>query len=132
MLSKVVVVVVGVSADGRREVFGFDVGDIEDGAFLTVFLRSLEARVLAGVQSVFSNAHVGLEQAISAVLIGSSWQRCRVYFMRNGLAVVPKGDSDMVAAAIGTVFAQPTLPACTSSAMTSARVWYGFCSRSQG
>ena len=32
---------------------------------------------------------------------------CRVHFMRNVLAVVPKGNSEMVAAAIRTVFAQP-------------------------
>ena len=37
----------GVSADGRREVLGFDVGDSEDGAFWTAFLRSLKARGLA-------------------------------------------------------------------------------------
>jgi transposase-like protein len=37
-----------------------------------------------------------LKQAIAAVLLGSSWQRCRVHFMRNVLAVVPKGNAEMV------------------------------------
>ena len=41
------------------------------------------------------------------MLIGSAWQRCRVHFMRNVLAQVPKGSSEMVAAAIRTIFAQP-------------------------
>ena len=107
VVSQAVVVAVGVTADGRREVLGMDVGDSEDGAFWTAFLRSLKARGLAGVQLVISDAHTGLKQAIDAVLIGSSWQRCRVHFMRNVLAVVPKGSSEMVAAAIRTVFAQP-------------------------
>jgi transposase-like protein len=49
----------------------------------------------------------GLKAAIEAVLLGASWQRCRVHFMRNVLARVPKGNSEMVAAAIRTVFAQP-------------------------
>jgi len=35
---------------------------------------------------------------------------CRVHFMRNVLAKVPKGHADMVAAAIRTIFAQPTGP----------------------
>ena len=78
VVSQAVVVAVGVSADGRREVLGFDVGDSEDGAFWTAFLRSLKARGLAGVQLVISDAHAGLKAAIAAVLIGSSWQRCRV------------------------------------------------------
>lgn len=39
MVSRAVVIATGVTADGRREVFGFGVGDSEDGAFWTVFLR---------------------------------------------------------------------------------------------
>jgi putative transposase len=40
-------------------------------------------------------------------MIGAAWQRCRVHFMRNVLAKVPKGSAEMVAAAIRTIFAQP-------------------------
>ena len=97
----------GVTADGRREVLGFDVGDSEDGAFWTAFLRSLKARGLGGVQLVISDAHTGLKAAIGSVFLGAAWQRCRVHFMRNVLAVVPKGNQEMVAAAIRTIFAQP-------------------------
>ena len=52
----------------------------EDGAFWTAFLRSLKARGLGGVQLVISDAHTGLKQAISAVLLGAAWQRCRVHY----------------------------------------------------
>ena len=105
--SQAVVVATGVSADGRREVLGFAVGDSEDGAFWTAFLRSLKARGLSGTQLVISDAHVGLRAAISAVMLGASWQRCRVHFLRNILGQVPKGSAEMVAAAIRTIFAQP-------------------------
>ena len=44
VVSQAVVIATGVTADGRREVLGFGVGDSEDGAFLTAFLRSLKAR----------------------------------------------------------------------------------------
>ena len=107
VVSQAVVVATGVAADGRREVLGFDVGDSEDGAFWTAFLRSLKTRGLHGVQLVISDAHAGLKQAIEAVLLGAAWQRCRVHFLRNILAQVPKGHADMVAAAIRTIFAQP-------------------------
>jgi putative transposase len=107
VVSQAVVVATGVAADGRREVLGFDVGDSEDGAFWTAFLRSLKTRGLAGVQLVISDAHAGLKAAIEAVLLGAAWQRCRVHFLRNVLAQVPKGHAEMVAAAICTVFAQP-------------------------
>jgi len=107
VVSKAVVIATGVRADGGREVLGLAVGDSEDGAFWTAFLRSLRARGLAGVQLVISDAHEGLKGAISAVMIGAAWQRCRVHFMRNVLAKVPKGSQEMVAAAIRTIFAQP-------------------------
>ena len=107
MVSQAVVVATGVRADGWGEVLGFAVGDSEDGAFWTAFLRSLKARGLGGVQLVISDAHTGLKAAISAVLLGAAWQRCRVHFLRNVLAQVPKGNAEMVAAAVRTVFAQP-------------------------
>jgi putative transposase len=108
VVSRAVVIATGVCADGGREVLGLDVGDSEDGAFWTAFLRSLKARGLHGVQLVVSDAHTGLKQAIGAVMAGAGWQRCRVHFLRNVLARVPRGSAEMVAAAIRTIFAQPT------------------------
>ncbi len=107
VVSKAIVVATGVSAEGNREVLGLAVGDSEDKAFWTSFLRSLRARGLSGVRLVISDAHEGLRASIEAVMLGAAWQRCRVHFMRNVLCRVPKGSQEMVAAAIRTVFAQP-------------------------
>jgi putative transposase len=107
VVSRAVVVATGVTATGDREVLGVEVGDSEDGAFWTAFLRSLRARGLGGVALVISDHHLGLKAAIEAVMLGAAWQRCRVHFMRNVLARVPKGHAQMVAAAIRTIFAQP-------------------------
>jgi putative transposase len=111
VVTNAVVVAVGVTAEGRREVLGFDVGPSEDGAFWEAFLRSLVGRGLRGVELAVSDAHEGLKGAIAAVLHGAGWQRCRVHFVRNALALVPKGVQAMVAATIRTVFAQPTAKA---------------------
>ncbi|MBA2699700.1 MAG: IS256 family transposase [Nocardioidaceae bacterium] len=108
VVSQAVVIATGVSADGRREVLGCAVGDSETEAFWTEFLRDLRERGLHGVQLVISDAHSGLTAAADTVLQGSAWQRCRVHFMRNLLAKVSKGDGEMVAALIRTIFAQPT------------------------
>jgi transposase-like protein len=111
VVTNAVVVAVGVTAGGRREVLGFDVGPSEDGAFWEGFLRELVGRGLKGVELAISDAHEGLKGAIAAVLHGASWQRCRVHFVRNALALVPKGVQALVAATIRTVFAQPTAKA---------------------
>jgi putative transposase len=84
VVSTAVVIAVGVKAQsGEREVLGFDVGPSEDGAFWSAFLRSLVARGLSGVRLVTSDAHRGLKSAVAAVLVGASWQRCRVHTIRT-------------------------------------------------
>ena len=107
VVSKAIIIATGVTASGDREVLGLAVGDSEDGAFWTAFLRSLRARGMSGVRLVISDAHEGLKGAIAAVLLGSAWQRCRVHFLRNVLARIPKGSAEMVLAAIRTIWAQP-------------------------
>jgi len=107
VVSMAVVIAVRVRARGEREVLGVDVGPSGDGAFWHGFLRGLVARGLAGVQLAVSDAHRRLKAAIAAVLAGASWQRCRVHFVRNALALVPKGMQAMVATTIRTAFAQP-------------------------
>jgi putative transposase len=79
IVSQAVVIATGISADGRREILGFQVGDSEDTAFWTEFLRGLRQRELSGVKLVISDAHAGLRKAISTVMQGASWQRCRVH-----------------------------------------------------
>lgn len=109
VVSVAVVIAIGVNAEsGQREVLGLDVGPSEDdGAFWLSFLRSLVARGLSGVRLVTSDSHQGLKSAVEAILQGAGWQRCRVHFMRNALAKVPKEAQQMVGATIRTVFAQP-------------------------
>jgi putative transposase len=107
VVAKAIIVATGVAADGNREVLGLAVGDSEDKAFWTAFLRQLRTRGLSGVRLVISDAHEGLRHSIDKVMLGAAWQRCRVHFLRNVLAKVPKGSAEMVAAAARTIFAQP-------------------------
>ncbi len=76
---------------------------------------SLKKRGLSGVRLVISDQHAGLVAALRRSFQGSGHQRCRVHFARNLLAHVPKSHSDMVAAVLRTIFAQPD-PATAASA----------------
>jgi putative transposase len=107
IVSVAVIIAVGVNIDGVREVLGMAVGPSEAEPFWSNFLRSLTRRGLRGVKLVISDAHEGLKAATAKVL-KATWQRCRVHFMRNALAHAPKGQRQMVAALIRTVFAQDT------------------------
>ncbi len=107
VVSRAAVVAVAVNQEGRREVLGLACGPAETEAFWTQFLRSLAKRGLSGVRLVTSDAHEGLKNA-AAKVFGAAWQRCRVHFMRNALAHVPKHHHQMVAAVIRTAFVQPS------------------------
>lgn len=102
-----VVVASAVNEAGFREILGVDVFTSEEGYAWTTFLRSLLARGLHGVRLVVSDAHPGLKNAIAACLPGAAWQRCRVHFLSNLLALVPKTSQQAIAAAYRTIFSQP-------------------------
>jgi len=115
IVSVAVIVAVGVNSDGRREVLGMDIGPSEAETFWTAFLRKLARRGLRGVKLVISDAHEGIKAAVAKVL-STSWQRCRVHFMRNVLAHAGKSGRRVVSAFIATAFAQ-------NDAETASRQW---------
>lgn len=55
VVSQAIVIAVGVAADGRRQILGFQVGDTESEPFWTDFFRDLKRRGLSGVQLVISS-----------------------------------------------------------------------------
>ncbi len=83
-MSVAVIVAVGVTNDGQREVLGMDIGPSEAETFWTAFLRKLARRGLRGVKLVVADAPEGIKATVAKVL-SASWLRCRVHFMRNAL-----------------------------------------------
>jgi putative transposase len=105
IISVAVIIAVGVNSDGRREVLGMEIGASEAETFWTGFLRKLARRGLRGVKLVISDSHEGIKAAVSKVL-STTWQRCRVHFMRNVLAHAGKQGRRVISAFIATAFAQ--------------------------
>ena len=83
VISQAVLVTVGFTAQGRREVLDWRVADSESEQSWGEVFRSLKDRGLGTVQLVVSDAHSGIRAAISRHLQGAAWQRCRVHFKRE-------------------------------------------------
>jgi len=83
-----VLLVVGISADGYREILGVWCADSESENSWTEVFRDLKERGLRGLKYVVSDDHRGLKAAIDRCFQGAVWQRCQAHFMRNMLSMV--------------------------------------------
>ena len=106
VLSKAVLIATGVSELGEREIVGVTVASGEMEPCWSDFLRSLQMRGLTKVKMVISDAHSGLRRAIQTTLVGATWQRCMVHFLRNVLVLVPKAHQRLTASLFRMAFDQ--------------------------
>jgi transposase-like protein len=101
-----VLVAIGVTAEGDREILGVSEGAKEDQASWQSFLRQLKERGLKGVQLITSDRCLGLVEAIGECYPEARWQRCIVHFYRNIFSVVPKGKIKEVVTMLKAIHAQ--------------------------
>jgi putative transposase len=84
-----ILVAVGITPAGKREILGVSVSLSEHEVHWRAFLESLKQRGLGGVQLITSDDHAGLRAARVAVFGGIPWQRCQFHLQRNAQAYVP-------------------------------------------
>jgi len=108
VVSQGVLLVVGISATGFREILGVWQAETESETTWSEVFSELRERGLKGVGYVVSDAHQGLRSAIDRHFQGASWQRCPVHFIRNVLARVRKGDRSRVLGLLRSITASPT------------------------
>ncbi len=100
-----VLIATGVAPTGKRQILGVSVALSEHEVHWRMFLQSLVARGLSGVQLVISDSHSGLQAARQGVLGGVPWQRCQFHLQQNAQAYVPRQDMKAaVAADIRAIF----------------------------
>jgi transposase-like protein len=87
VVSQGVLVAIGISENGYREVLGSWVAESESEASWGAVFLELKQRGLRGVRYVVSDDHAGMVKAIERHFQGAVWQRCQVHFVRNALAL---------------------------------------------
>ena len=71
------------------------------------FFRKLKNRGVQKIWLCVSDAHMGIQNALKKEWIGTSWQRCKVHFMRNILARIPHRDKKRFAEQLKQIWLQP-------------------------
>jgi transposase-like protein len=116
-----VLVAIGVSEDGHREILGVCEGTKEDAESWRNFLRHLKERGLRGVRLVVSDKCLGLVEALGDFFPEADWQRCTVHFYRNVFTAVPRQKVKEVAAMLKAIHAQEDRPAALAKAEAVVR-----------
>jgi transposase-like protein len=83
VVSQAVMVAAGITAEGRREILDWRLGDSESEGTWGEMFRTLKERGLKGLELIVSDAHKGLMAAKDRFFQGVRWQRCRVHFFRE-------------------------------------------------
>jgi putative transposase len=108
IVSKGVLIVVGVSEEGEREILGTWVAHGETEASWSQAFEELKERGLRGVRYVVSDDDKGLRGALERNFPGVLWQRCQVHFVRNVLGHVRRNDRKKVLALLRGITESPT------------------------
>lgn len=115
-----ILVAVGVSSDGRREVIGAMEGLKEDLESWKNFFVWLKSRGLSGVKLIIGDKALGMVEAIAQVFPVAKYQRCIVHFYRNVFSVVPNHKVKEVAKMLKAIHASEDRDAAREKAKAVA------------
>lgn len=121
--SQAVLVAVGFTSEGRREVLDWRVDDSESESTWGEMFRSLKDRGLKGLLLVTSDAHGGIRAAMRRHFQGVAWQRCRVHFKRELCKKASYKVSKELMADIACVFAPEEYDECMRRGEEMAVKW---------
>jgi len=108
--STAVLIAVGITEDGQREILGFHPALQESSGAWKKFISDLKERGLSGVEHVTSDAHEGLKGAVQEQLPGSIWTRCHAHFRRNVLDETPEACREAMQALMDEVLKADSQP----------------------
>jgi transposase-like protein len=97
----------GVNTAGEREILAIEPMFDETEDSWRAFFRTLKGRGMKRLSLCISDAHAGIQAAVRKEWLGTSWQRCKVHFMRNILAKVPHKEKARFAERLKQIWMQP-------------------------
>ena len=111
-----ILVAIGVSSDGYREIIGAAEGLKEDLESWKSFFVWLKQRGLKDPRLIIGDKALGMVEAIGQVFPRAKYQRCIVHFYRNVFSVVPKSKVKQVAKMLKAIHAQESKKASREKA----------------
>lgn len=101
-----ILIAIGVSEDGYREIIGAAEGLKEDLESWKNFFVWLKQRGLTDPRLIIGDKALGMVEAIGQVFPKARYQRCIVHFYRNVFSVIPKKNRKEVSKMLKAIHAQ--------------------------
>ncbi len=89
VVSKAMMIAIGITEFGKKEIIGLDMYDEENNENWKDFVTKLKNRGLKTPVMITSDGHMAIRHAIAKVFPGTAWQRCQFHFMKNILDAAP-------------------------------------------
>jgi len=102
-----VYVVLGVDADGMKDVLSIEIGENESAKFWLAVLNNLKNRGVQDVLVLCADGLSGIKEAIEAAFPMTEYQRCIVHMVRNTLLHVPHKHKKAFANDLKTIYHAP-------------------------
>lgn len=109
VVSRALMVAIGFTPEGAKEVIGVSLAEAETKATWAAFLRSLRGRGLGGLGMFTSDANGGLVAALQEVFPDVPWQRCQAHFARDVADAAPKRWREGLRAELAGLFNCPDI-----------------------
>lgn len=97
-------VMLGISADGKKEVLTIQVGENESAKYWLSVLNELKNRGVKDILIICADGLTGIKEAIAAAYPDTEYQRCLVHQVRNTLKYVADKDKKPFAADLKKIY----------------------------
>lgn len=108
VVSKAIMIAMGINEYGKKEILAIEPMENESTDTWSLFFSKLQDRGLSHIDLLVSDAHKGIQSALKTSFLGTSWQRCKVHFMRNVLARIPHKHKAHIGQFLSLIFNQPS------------------------
>jgi len=116
VISMALMIAYGINREGKRDILAIEPMYEESEETWREFFRNLKHRGVRKICLCISDAHLGIQKAMKTEWIGSSWQRCKVHFMRNIMARIPHKEKKRFAERLKQIWLQPDKQSALSMA----------------
>ena len=100
-------VMLGINADGKKEVISLQIGENESSKYWLGVLNELKNRGVEDIMVICADGLAGIKEAISAAYPKAEYQRCIVHMVRNTFKYVNYKDMKSFASDLKTIYHAP-------------------------